>query len=115
MCGVVNQLRRGAAASLLVLMFGLSPQQAARAGAADEEIADPAQALEFVNGLATQAYQAMTDRTLSANEREARAHSLIEHGFNVRYMSLLVLGPYARDCDDKMLEDYESKFGELKL
>ncbi|MFZ1992275.1 MAG: ABC transporter substrate-binding protein [Alphaproteobacteria bacterium] len=113
MLSVGDQLRRSAAALLLVLMFGLVPRHEACAGTLDEEVADPAQALEFVDGLATQAYQAMTDQTLGAKEREARAHSLIEHGFNVRYMSLLVLGPYARDFDDKMLEDYEAKFGDF--
>ncbi|HXZ68047.1 MAG TPA: ABC transporter substrate-binding protein [Alphaproteobacteria bacterium] len=113
MRSVADQLRRSAAALLFVLTIGSVPYQAARAGAPNQEIADPAQALEFVDGLATQAYEALTDRTLDAKEHAARARSLIEHGFNVRYMSLLVLGPYARNFDDKMLEDYEAKFGDF--
>lgn len=113
MRSVVDRLRRGTAALLFVLIFGLVPQHKALASMPDEEVADPAQALEFVDGLATQAYRAMNDRTLSPGEREARAHALIEHGFNVRYMALLALGPYARDFDDKMLGDYEAKFGDL--
>ena len=113
MRSVVYKLRRGAAALLFVLSIGTLLWQHAFAATADEEVADPAQALEFVDGLATQAYQAMTDRTLGTKERGALARGLVERGFNVRYMSLLALGPYARDFDDKMLDDYETKFGDF--
>jgi len=112
MRGVANAFRQFGAL-LLVLMIGSTPLRTASAAPADEEVADPAQALEFVDGLATQAYQVMADHALSMQERDARARALIDHGFNVRYMSLLALGSYARDFDEKKLDDYETKFGDF--
>lgn len=110
---VLDQLRHGAVALAFVMATVTLPHDGAIAGTTNEEVADTAQALEFVDGLATQAYQTLNDRTLSAKEREARARSLIDHRFNVRYVSLLALGAYARDLDDKALNEYEAKFGDF--
>lgn len=113
MRGVVKRLRHGAGALLLVLMVGALPAADASAGTGNEEFADPAQALNFVDDLATKAYEALNDRAMNAKEREMRARSLIDHGFNVRYVSLLALGAYARDLDEKALAQYEDKFGDI--
>lgn len=113
MRNLVQVFRRSAAASLFALTIGALSHDAAIASTPNEEVADVGQALEFVDGLATQAYRALGDHSLTAREREARARALIEHGFNVRYMSLLALGPYARDLDDKALAEYEDKFGDF--
>ncbi len=98
---------------MLVLAIGALSSPSAFAGTGNEEIAGPAQALEFVDDLATKAYQALNDHSMSAKERQMRARSLIDHGFNVRYVSLLALGPYARDLDEKGLSEYEDKFADF--
>lgn len=113
MRSVVEGLRRGAGALLLVLVIGTFAQGRALARMGDVEAADPSQALAFVDDLATKAYEALNDHSLSAKERQMRARALIDHGFNVRYVSLLALGPYARDLDDKAMAEYEDKFGEF--
>ena len=111
MRGLVDWFIRGIAALFMVLM--LAAPHRAMAVPTDEDIADPAEALSFVDDLATKAYQAITDHTLNAKERELRARALIDHGFNVRYVSLLALGAYVNDLDDKTLARYEDKFGDF--
>jgi ABC-type transporter MlaC component len=99
--------------AVLALLLCTPIAGSAIADTPNREVADVGQALDFVDGLATQAYLVLTDHSLDAADREARERSLVEHGFNVRYIALMALGPYAREMDDKSLGDYEAKFGDF--
>jgi phospholipid transport system substrate-binding protein len=113
MRGVGQIVRSGLAATVLALTIGAALPGEARADTPNQEIADIGQALDFVDSLAAQAFEVLKDSKLSTQERTERARSLIQRGFNVRYMALMALGPYARDMDNEMLADYEQKFGDF--
>jgi len=111
MFGAYPVLCRCVAIGLLALTLGM-PTHRADADAPNQEIADPPQALDFIDHLAAQAFATMNDRSLTEAERNQRFRTYLDRGFNTRYIALMALGPYCRNLSESQLADYEMQFSD---
>ena len=72
--------------------------------------ADEAGALDFVDGLATQATAILQDRELTVAEFEGEFRLFIERAFDVLVIGRFALGPYWRVASPEQLAEYQIVF-----
>lgn len=94
--------RRSTLASLFILamVFGGAPV-CARAAAASDATAET-----FIQGLAEDAVQALTNQAVSRSDRVARFRDLLKANFDVSFIGKWVLGRYWRKATDEQKEEY---------
>jgi phospholipid transport system substrate-binding protein len=114
MLGVRHSFESCLAVALIALAVCAAPPLAS-ADMPNQEVADIPQSINFVDGLAIQAFAVLNDRSLSLAQRNKRFRTLLDRGFNVRYIALMALGPYCRDLDERQLDDYEARFDDFLL
>jgi len=76
---------------------------------------DPAEAQVFVQTLADDALQTLQLRNISAEERESEFRTLLESGFQLEFIGLLVLGNFRRTATTEEIAEYQEHFSEYIL
>lgn len=104
--GVPTRFFAAAAAVVVVLAVLIAP-----ARAADDDT--QAKARAFIEGLADQAVQALTNASVPREEREKRARVLLRENFAVPTIAQWVLGRYWRVATPAEQQEYLSLFEDL--
>ena len=104
--GVPTRFFAAAAAVVVVLAVLIAP-----ARATDDHT--QAKAREFIEGLADQAVQALTNASVPREEREKRARVLLRENFAVPTIAQWVLGRYWRVATPAEQQEYLSLFEDL--
>ncbi|GAK33780.1 toluene tolerance protein [Iodidimonas nitroreducens] len=91
----------------LVLIIGLFSLQAS---AQETAAADPEGAKDFIAQLSDDAVKVWADPTKTEAERQAAFRQLLHEGFDVDFISKLVLGRYMRTASDAQLQEYQKLF-----
>ncbi|MDG4603411.1 MAG: ABC transporter substrate-binding protein [Defluviicoccus sp.] len=104
--GVPTRFFAAAAAVVVVLAVLIAP-----ARAADDDT--QAKARAFIEGLADQAVQALTNASVPREEREKRARVLLRENFAVPTIAQWVLGRYWRVATPVEQQEYLSLFEDL--
>lgn len=104
--GVPTRFFAAAAAVVVVLAVLIAP-----ARAADDDT--QAKARAFIEGLADQAVQALTNASVPREEREKRARILLRENFAVPTIAQWVLGRYWRVATPAEQQEYLSLFEDL--
>lgn len=104
--GVPTRFFAAAAAVVVVLVVLIAP-----ARAADDDT--QAKARAFIEGLADQAVQALTNASVPREEREKRARVLLRENFAVPTIAQWVLGRYWRVATPAEQQEYLSLFEDL--
>lgn len=77
--------------------------------------ADQTKASAFIQKLADDTITVLQDKSESAAKREAQFRALMDSGFNVEFISRLVLGRYWRTATDAQKTAYSEIFGDFML
>lgn len=104
--GVPTRFFAAAAAVVVVLAVLIAPSRAA-----DDDT--QAKARAFIEGLADQAVQALTNASVPREEREKRARVLLRENFAVPTIAQWVLGRYWRVATPAEQQEYLSLFEDL--
>ena len=99
-------------ASLALPLSGVLPTSAF---AQTTQRMDPADAQVFVQTLADNALQTLQIQTISADERESEFRTLLESGFQLEFIGLLVLGNFRRSATIEEIAEYQEYFSEYIL
>lgn len=109
---IVSFVRSGA----LALLIALAPASAGLPAAAQSDDS-PAQseayqegARQFINKLSEDAVQVWRDSTKTETERQQAYRDLLYAGFDVNFISRLVLGRHVRTASREQLETYQELF-----
>ncbi len=91
---------------MLLTGFMLLPFQAFAKDAQD--MPDEAQA--FIQELADNTLETLDDIRLTQEERDERFHDLLKEGFEIPYLSKLVLGRHRKDASREQIREFETLF-----
>ena len=76
---------------------------------------NPEDAAQFIQLTAEEALAVLGDIGMSKEERATEVEALIGRSFNLKYVSLLALGPYRRHVENEELETYHALFTKFMI
>ncbi len=82
---------------------------------AEATSADLAAAREFISKLADDTFEVLNDTRLTQDERDAAFRALLHEGFDLEYVSRLVLGRFLQQASREQMADYQAVFPEFVI
>jgi phospholipid transport system substrate-binding protein len=89
--------------ALPVVLFSPSPSYASEQSTKED-------AIKLVEGLGQRAVQALSDKSLSLDEKRSRFSKLVNNNFDMRLIGRFVLGKHWRKASDEEREEFLSLF-----